>query len=84
MKKIKTQTDDELLPEYDLKTMRVRKVGPGRKGFGNMVRLEPDVVAAFPNAEAVNVALRDLIKIAKRSTRRLGGSTRAASIRQSG
>ena len=84
MKKIKTQIDDELQAEYDLKTLRIRKVGPGRKEFGNMVRLEPDVVAAFPNAEAVNVALRDLIKIAKRSTRRLGGIAKAASVRQAG
>ena len=44
----KTEMEDELRPEYDLKNLQVRKVGPGRKGFGDMVRLEPDVVAAFP------------------------------------
>ncbi len=64
----KTETEDELRPEYDLKSLQVRKVGPGRKGFGDMVRLEPDVVAAFPDAKAVNAALRSLIEIAKRST----------------
>ena len=25
---------DELKPEYDLKSLRVRKLGPGRKRFG--------------------------------------------------
>jgi hypothetical protein len=64
----KTEIEDELRPEYDLKSLRVRKVGPGRKGFGDMVRLEPDVAAAFPDAEAVNAALRSLIDIAKRAT----------------
>lgn len=60
--------EDELRPEYDLKSLQVRKVGPGRKTFGDLVRLEPDVIAAFPDAEAVNDALRSLIEIAKRST----------------
>jgi hypothetical protein len=64
----KTENEDELRPEYDLKSLQVRKIGPGRKGFGDMVRLEPDVVAAFPNAKAVNAALRSLIEIAERST----------------
>jgi hypothetical protein len=69
MNKIKTEIEDELRPEYDLKNLQVRKVGTGRKSFGDLVRLEPDVVAAFPDAVAVNEALRSLIEIAKRSTR---------------
>jgi len=64
----KTEIEDELRPEYDLHSLQVRKLGPGRKKFGDVVRLEPDVLAAFPNAEAVNEALRGLIEIAKRST----------------
>ena len=31
MKKAKANKDDELRPEYDLKSLRVRKVGPGRR-----------------------------------------------------
>lgn len=31
MKKIETEADDELRPEYDLKKLRVRKVGPARR-----------------------------------------------------
>jgi hypothetical protein len=32
---------------------------------GSVVRLEPDVAEAFPNAESVNEALRFLIRITK-------------------
>jgi hypothetical protein len=67
MKKDNSELDDELLPEYDLKSLRVRKLGSGRKSFGNeIVRLEPDVAEMFPSADAVNEALRLLIQIAKR------------------
>lgn len=66
MKKVETETEDELRPEYDLKSLRVRKVGPGRKSFGGpTVRLEPDVAEVFPDSDAVNEALRFLIRIAK-------------------
>ena len=65
MKKVETDINDELRPEYDLRSLRVRKLGPGRKSFGGVVRLEPDVAEVFPNAEAVNEALRFLIRITK-------------------
>lgn len=66
MKKIETEMDDELRPEYDLKSLRVRRFGPARKTFGgSVVRLEPDVVEVFPDAESVNEALRFLIRITK-------------------
>jgi hypothetical protein len=72
----KNETEDELRPEYDLQNLRVRRLGPERKKFCDTVRLEPDVIAAFPNAETVNEALRYLIEIAKHSadlTHRSGG-----------
>ena len=65
MKKVETEMEDELRPEYDLSTLRVRKLGPGRRRFGDVVRLEPDVAAAFPDADAVNEALRFLIRVTK-------------------
>ena len=65
MKKVETEIEDELRPEYDLRSLRVRKVGPKREGFGEMVRLEPDVAEVFPDAEAVNEALRFLIRITR-------------------
>ena len=64
MKKAETE-DDELRPEYDLRTLRVRRLGPGRKRFGDVVRLEPDVSEAFPDADSVNEALRFLIRVTK-------------------
>ena len=65
MKKVKREMEDELRPEYDLRSLQVRKLGPGRKGFGEIVRLEPDVAEVFPDAEAVNEALRFLIRITR-------------------
>jgi hypothetical protein len=56
--------EDDLRSEYDLKSLRVRSLGSGRKSFGGAtVRLEPDVAEMFPNAEAVNEALRFLIRV---------------------
>lgn len=71
MKKTKANNNDELRPEYDLKSLQVRKLGPGRKSFGDFVRLEPDVAKAFPNADSVNEALRSLIGTPKHKAPRI-------------
>lgn len=63
MKKVKPEMEDELRSEYDLKSLRVRRLGSRRKSFGETIRLEPDVAEMFPNADAVNEALRFLIKV---------------------
>lgn len=56
--------EDDLRSEYDLKSLRVRKFGSERKSFGKTtIRLEPDVAEVFPNADAVNEALRFLIRV---------------------
>ena len=68
MKKAESEVEaeeDELRPEYDLKSLRVRRLGPGRRKFGDVVRLEPDVAEAFPDAESVNEALRFLIRVTR-------------------
>ena len=66
MRKVETAMDDELRPEYDLRSLRVRKVGPERKNFsGRSIQLEPDVAAIFPDSESVNEALRFLIRITR-------------------
>jgi len=68
MKKADLEIEDDLRPEYDLKSLRVRKLGSGRKSFGDStVRLEPDVAAIFPNADAVNEALRFLIRVTQQN-----------------
>lgn len=60
--------EDELRSEYDLKSLKIRKMGAKRKSFGEtIIKLEPDVAEMFPNAEAVNEALRFLIRITKES-----------------
>lgn len=69
MKKAETEIKDELRPEYDLRSLRVRKLGRERKSFGGVVRLEPDVAEVFPDAEAVNEALRFLIRVTKQNHR---------------
>jgi hypothetical protein len=59
------RADGDLRPEYDLRALRVRRLGPARKQFGSVIRLDPDVVRVFPDAEAVNEALRFLIRVAR-------------------
>jgi hypothetical protein len=64
---IETELDDELRPEYDLSQLKggVRgKYAERYRAGSNVVVLAPDVAEAFPNEEAVNEALRLLIKIA--------------------
>ena len=72
MNKIESELEDDLRSDYDLRSVRVRKIGPGRRGFGDVVRLEPDVANAFPDAESVNEALRFLIRITKDNRSKLG------------
>lgn len=61
----KKQDDYELRDEYDLSKMTILPRGrfdPKRRIGTNVVLLEPDVAKAFPNDEAVNEALRLLLK----------------------
>jgi len=75
MRKVDTEMEDELRPEYDLKSLRVRKVGPERKSFsGPTVRLETDVAEVFPDSDSVNEALRFLIKITREKKPALAGA----------
>jgi len=74
MKKVDMEVQGELRPEYDLNRLKVRKVGPGRNSFGAFVRLDEDVAAVFPNAEAVNEALRFLIRVPKDGQPTLAGA----------
>lgn len=64
MKNVKNDVEDELRPEYDLSSLRVRRFGPERTGFaGQFVQLAPDVAKVFPSSDAVNEALRFLIRV---------------------
>ena len=57
--------EDELRPEYDFSKMQIVRRGKGRKQPEEItVTLAPDVAKKFPTSEAVNEALRLIIKIA--------------------
>ena len=64
-----TSKDDDVAPEYEL-----TELGKGVRGkyfkkyreSSNLVLIDPDLTAAFPNAKAVNDALRELLARRKR------------------
>jgi len=78
-KRAKAETEEmegELRPEYDLSKLTGGVRGKyaaryqssklaGNLAAVNLIRLDPDVAQAFPTEEAVNEALRLLMKIAR-------------------
>lgn len=70
MKKKQTlisETDDDLLDNYDFSNgIRGKYVERFRQG-SNVVVLSPDVAEVFTDSESVNEALRTLIKITRGS-----------------
>jgi len=65
-KKSNPRMGDDLRPEYDFRALRVVARGPGRRTPHEIsVQLAPDVAETFPDSDAVNEALRLLIRIAK-------------------
>jgi len=63
-------TQDEMRPEYDFSGgVRGKYVQRYRRGT-NIVLLDPEVAAAFPDSTSVNDALRALLAIAKRTKQR--------------
>ena len=61
-----TAPNDKLRPEYDEKSLKNGIRGKYAEQYvagTNIVRLAPDVAAAFPNEEAVNEALRLALKV---------------------
>jgi len=69
MKKKTPELNDELRPEYDMKSLLkggVRgKYAKKYRAGTILVLLEPDVARAFPNEKAVNGALRLVMKLNK-------------------
>lgn len=67
-KKIEMAQKDELRPEYDFTRMpegiKGKYVEQYRAGT-NLALLDPEVAASFPTDEAVNEALRLLMKVAR-------------------
>ena len=69
-KAAKAQGDADMLAEHDF-SQGVRGKYAQRYSEGtNIVVLSPDVAEYFPDSEAVNAALRALIEIARKSTKK--------------
>ena len=71
MKKARTRTaagrgGDDILPEYDFSRGRRNKYAARYAEGSNVVVLDPDVAAVFPNASEVNAALRALAGVIRR------------------
>jgi hypothetical protein len=67
-KKVSGRTDDEILPEYDF-SQGIRGKYAKRYAEGtNLILLEPDLAAEFPDSKSVSRALRAYLK--SRSKRR--------------
>jgi hypothetical protein len=61
------EDDDDMLPEYDLTGgVRGKYVERYRQGT-NIVLLDPDLAKIFTSSEAVNEALRELVRLRKAS-----------------
>ncbi len=74
MKKGKRRMPDDLRPEYEVAALGpgVRGEYAGRLKGTTLVALQPEVAAAFPTSEAVNEALRAVLRattVVRRSTR---------------
>ena len=71
MKRTKKKREDvEMCPEYDLSKLKGAVRGKHFKQYQagtNLALLEPDVRAAFPTDDAVNEALRSLVRKKKQT-----------------
>lgn len=85
MKKAKAQSD-ELRPEYklsDFKKLERGKYFKRVKESSNVVVLDPEVAAVFPNSDAVNRALHALMEVGSRVSRLTPASSRSTRLRRS-
>jgi hypothetical protein len=62
-----TRDADTMRPEYDFSKAVRGKYHTKYLESTNVVVLDPDVAASFKNSEAVNDALRALVRIARRA-----------------
>jgi hypothetical protein len=86
MKKVKS-TPDELRAEYrrsDFKRLERGKYYERIRASSNVVVLDPELAAVFPNSAAVNKALHSLVEVAESLSGLTSRSTRPARLRRSG
>lgn len=70
--------DDDILPEYDFRGARRNPYAASFRAGVTVVQLDPDVASSFPDASAVNDALRALAKIAHRQPKKPASKRRTA------
>jgi hypothetical protein len=72
MKKASSRRADDIRPEYDFSSLKGGVRGKYYRRFRagtNIVRLEPDLARVFPTDEAVNEALRTVVRASRASRR---------------
>lgn len=69
MKKGRKKPDADMLAEYDFRAGVRGKYAKRYAEGTNVVVLDPDVAAVFPDAQTVNEALRVLVRIAQHNGR---------------
>ena len=80
MKKTTTKKSNGLRRQYDLSKLKGGVRGKYYRRFSegtNLVLLDPDIADAFPNAKAVNEALRVLVNVASTRVRHARRGKRA-------
>lgn len=71
MKKARRERQDDILPEYDF-SKGVRGKYAKRYAEGtNVVVLSPDMAKVFPTSESVNEALRTLVLVGRKKTKKV-------------
>ena len=69
---MKKKTKDDVRSEYDFTTLEMVARGKYARRYragSNIVMISPDIAKVFPTTEAVNEALRLLVKITELSKR---------------
>ena len=87
MKRVSGKSGDELRPEYkrsDFGTLVRGKYAQRVAEATNVVVLEPQVARAFPNDDAVNKALKGLLRKGKSAGRATKRPTRTRRERRAG
>lgn len=85
MKRAKA-TSNELRAEYkrsDFKNLERGKYYERIKASSNIVVLDPEIAAVFPNSAAVNKALHSLVEVAESVSTLASGSGRKSGVRRS-
>jgi hypothetical protein len=84
---MKTAKKEDIKKEYRREDLgagvRGKYYNEYKKGT-NLVLLSPDVAAAFPDDDSVNIALRSLLKVAKQTLGPIRRSTRTAKKQATG